>query len=104
MTKVHMLTTCSACQGQAYLPAGEAIDYKGKTYLRYIPCPHCEGSGMRPHWISLSEFAEVLKQEQCQHQHTSYQGGFHFSAGDVWDDLAEVCTDCGANLDQECLS
>jgi len=26
-------------------------------------------------------------------------GGFHFSAGDVWDDLTLVCMDCGANLD-----
>jgi len=23
----------------------------------------------------------------------------HFSAGDVWDDIEEVCDDCGANLD-----
>ncbi len=27
----------------------------------------------------------------------------HFSAGDVWDDLTEVCNDCGANLDRQSL-
>lgn len=37
---------------------------------------------------------------QCQHIHTEMFGGFHFSAGDVWDDLTLVCLDCGANLDE----
>jgi len=27
-------------------------------------------------------------------------GGFHFSAGDVWDDLTLICLDCGENLDE----
>jgi hypothetical protein len=27
----------------------------------------------------------------------------HFSAGDVWDDIEEVCDDCGANLDYRTL-
>ena len=43
MTKVHILTTCAACNGQAYVPIGEAEDYKGRKYTRYRPCPGCEG-------------------------------------------------------------
>jgi hypothetical protein len=27
----------------------------------------------------------------------------HFSAGDVWDDIEEVCDDCGAKLDHQTL-
>jgi len=27
-------------------------------------------------------------------------GGFHFTAGEVWDDLTHICLDCGANLDE----
>ena len=34
----------------------------------------------------------------CQHLHTYHTGGFHFSAGDVWDDIEEVCIDCGEVL------
>ena len=39
-------------------------------------------------------------QAQCPHTHTSFHGGYHFSAGDVWDDVTEICIDCGANLDE----
>jgi len=39
-------------------------------------------------------------QAQCPHIHTSFQGGWHFSAGEIWDDITEVCDDCGANLDK----
>jgi hypothetical protein len=27
----------------------------------------------------------------------------HFIAGDVWDDIEEVCDDCGENLDRQTL-
>ncbi len=40
------------------------------------------------------------QQTHCLHVHTSFRGGFHFVAGVVWDDLIEVCDDCGANLDR----
>ncbi len=40
------------------------------------------------------------QQTHCPHLHTSFRGGFHFSSGEVWDDLTEVCDDCGANLDE----
>ena len=100
MTKVQILITCDHCQAQAYLPDCEVEDYQGRKYMRYAPCPMCEGSGKRTTWVDLSEFARLLEQETCPHQRTAYQGGFHFSAGDVWDDITEVCIDCGANLDR----
>ena len=36
--------------------------------------------------------------ERCSHPHTTLWGGFHFSHGEVWDDLREVCDLCGAVL------
>ena len=103
MIKVHILTTCEHCHGEAYLPLGEAQDYLGRTYTRYHPCPMCNGSGNQTQWVPLVELAKLLNPEQCPHQHTSFQGGMHFSAGDVWDDITEVCNDCGANLDRKTL-
>jgi len=101
MLKVHILTQCSFCKGQAYLPSGEAENHKGEKYTRYLPCPVCDGGGSMPRWVSLEEFAELLRQAQCQHEHTAFRGGFHFNAGDVWDDVSEVCIECGANLDKQ---
>jgi len=59
----------------------------------------CEGSGERGKWVSLSNFLEMLKQAECKHEHTSCRGGMHFSASDIWDDIEEVCDDCGGPLD-----
>jgi hypothetical protein len=39
-------------------------------------------------------------QAQCQHIHTEMFGGFHLTAGELWDDLRLVCRDCGSNLDE----
>ncbi len=39
------------------------------------------------------------KQQTCPHYYCSYFGGFHFSEGQVWDDIHCICLDCGANLD-----
>ena len=100
MTKVQILTTCNGCNGKAYVPIGEAEDANGLKYLRHAPCSMCEGYGQCPKWVSLEEFAALLKEAECPHEHTSFRGGFHFSAGEVWDDLTEICTDCGANLDK----
>ena len=93
MTKVQILTPCSYCEGQAYVPYGNGNN------PRYLPCPGCKGSGEAEKLVSLQEFISLLQQAQCQHQQTSFQGGFRFSAGDVWDDIHETCHDCGANLD-----
>lgn len=100
MIKVQILIQCRHCQGEAYLPIGEAEDYQGQKYVRHVPCPACEGSGNQSYWINLKDFARLLLQAQCPHKHTSYLGNMHFTAGDVWDDIREVCDDCGASLDQ----
>jgi len=84
MIKVHILAQCEHCKDEACLP-----------------CPQCQGSGNQAKWVSLAELATLLKEIQCSHEHTSFQGGFHFTAGDVWDDITEVCDDCGANLDKQ---
>lgn len=63
----------------------------------------CESSGNQPKWINLDDFAKLLVQVQCTHEHTTYQGGMHFNDGDVWDDIQEVCDDCKAKLDQPTL-
>ncbi len=39
-------------------------------------------------------------QAQCPHTQTSFWGGYHLTGGDVWDDITEICDDCGANLDE----
>ena len=100
MLKVHVLDYCPHCDGQGYLPVGEDIDHLGRRYTRYMPCPRCSGGGTLGKWISLEAFATLLKQALCQHAQTTTQGSMHFTAGDVWDDIQQVCLDCGANLDQ----
>ena len=77
----------------------QETDNNDKPYDRYRSCYQCNGSGYYPRWVSLEEFHKLLQEAQCSHEHTSTRGGMHFSAGDVWDDLEEVCDDCGAILD-----
>jgi hypothetical protein len=101
MIKVHILAQCEYCKGEAPLPVGEAESYIGERLIRYPPCPQCQGSGNQAKCVSLAELATLLKEIQCSHEHTSFQGGFHFTAGEVWDDITEVCDDCGANLDKQ---
>jgi hypothetical protein len=59
MLEVHILSTCSHCNGDAYLPCGEGEDADGHKYIRHIPCPMCEGTGNQPTWISLEDFAKL---------------------------------------------
>ncbi|MCC6957686.1 MAG: hypothetical protein IT316_12890 [Anaerolineales bacterium] len=99
MFKVHILTTCDHCKGEAYLPVGEAVDAHGQPYVRHLPCPACDGTGQRPRWVDIQKLARMLAQAQCPHAHSSLTGRMHFSAGEVWDNIREVCTDCGADLD-----
>ena len=61
MIKVHILTTCEHCAGEAYLPVGEAETYTGEKYTRYWPCTQCQGSGRQSKWISLRAFADLLE-------------------------------------------
>lgn len=100
MLKVHILSTCSNCKGEAYLPINEAEDSQGRKYIRHTPCPTCEGSGIEPIWVGLEDFAKLLNQAVCPHDHTSFHGSMHFTDGDLWDDIQEICDDCGANLDR----
>ena len=101
MIKIQILTHCEYCGGKAYLPAGEAVSNSGERYQRYVPCAQCEGSGRGTKWISLQDFIPLLKMASCPHEHNSFRGGHHFSAGEVWDDIVEVCNDCGANLEEQ---
>ncbi len=103
MFKVQILDRCQYCDGKAYLPAGEASNWQGESYTRYAPCQMCEGTGERGRWVSLEEFAKLLADAQCKHEHTAHSGGMHFSAGDVWDDIEEYCIDCGVDLDGKTL-
>lgn len=46
LIKVKNLSKCLDCDGLAYLPAGETVDTQGEKYMRYLPCPKCQGSGL----------------------------------------------------------
>lgn len=96
--KVRILTKCKGCDGKAYLPVGEHIDFKGEKYTRYLPCHECEGTGVSGRWVDLPEFMLLLDQSKCPHEHVSRMGGFHLSGGEVWDDIHDVCDDCGEDL------
>ena len=63
MIKVHILTRCEHCDGEAYLPIGEAVSYTGEMYMRYEPCPMCQGSGNQAKWMGLRDFVELLSDE-----------------------------------------
>jgi hypothetical protein len=96
--KVRILSKCKKCDGRAYLQVGEEVDYKGDKYTRFSPCSECEGTGVSGQWVDLPEFFLMLEQSKCSHQHVSRMGGFHFTAGDVWDDIQDICDDCGQVL------
>lgn len=97
--KVKILSKCSYCDGKAYLPAGMDVDIKGEKYQRFLPCPKCHGSGLSGKWIYLAEFKQLLEQAECPHKHVVRNGGHHFSHGEIWDDIEEVCSDCGEVFD-----
>jgi hypothetical protein len=96
--KVRVLDKGEHCGGKACLPIGEDVDWKGEKYMRYLPCAHCEGSGMAGKWLELPEFLAQMEQSKCPHEHVSQTGGFHFGGGEVWDDIQDVCDDCGQTL------
>lgn len=96
--KVRVLTKCTHCDGKAYLPVGTAVNANGETYVRHLPCPICDGTGEASKWMNLEEFAVLLKQATCPHEHVSTSGDFHLAGGEVWDDILEVCSDCGESM------
>ena len=46
MLKVYIQDCCPYCDGQAYLPAGEATDWTGETYTHMPParCARAQAS------------------------------------------------------------
>jgi RecJ-like exonuclease len=61
MIKVRILDRCEFCEGEAYIFDCEDVDSRGQPYDRYRPCEMCHGSGSRAKWVSLREFAGLLK-------------------------------------------
>ena len=59
MVKVQIFVQCEYCDGEAFLPGGEVVSYKGEIYTSYRPCPQCQGSGLVEKWVSLQEFASL---------------------------------------------
>lgn len=43
MIEIQIQTYCQHCDGQAYLPIGEAESYAGEQYMQYEPCYQCHG-------------------------------------------------------------
>ncbi len=59
--KVHIRSTCSFCDGEAYLPVRETMSCTGERYTQYHRCSYCLGSGEQDKWVSLREFADLLE-------------------------------------------
>jgi hypothetical protein len=62
MLKVHILTTCSHCNVEAYKPKDESEDCLGQKSTRYVPCPICKGSGNEPKRVDMEDFDKLLHQ------------------------------------------
>ena len=97
--KVQILIPCDHCKDKAYVPDPKDTGPVGRQHNQSNPCPVCQGSGHCTQWVSLEQFSAMLANSQCPHEHTSFLGGYHFTEGDVWDDIVEVCDDCGARLE-----
>jgi len=63
MLRIHISTPCVHCDGEAYLPVGHEVDHQGEPYLRYEPCPVCQGSGSHDRWVTLQKFLDLLDEE-----------------------------------------
>lgn len=48
---------------------------------------------------------DALQEQQCRHRRIEAfaVGGYHYSGGDVWDDIRDifVCLDCGKQIPEE---
>ena len=51
MLKVHILSRWMYYDCQAYLPAGDATNWKAETYTRYASCQMCNGTGESGQWV-----------------------------------------------------
>ena len=97
--KIRVLLKCENCQGQAYLPVGDTEDYLGRKYIRYKPCPHCQGAGMVGKWADFAEVQQLLEQSECPHEHVSMEGSFQNTPLGPTDDVHDYCIRCGKVLD-----
>jgi hypothetical protein len=61
MLKVQIQATCLHCTVKAFLPMGEDEDCQGHKYICHIPCPFCDGTGNKPKWIALEDFAKLMQ-------------------------------------------
>jgi hypothetical protein len=73
---------------------------KGSLASAGLPFFVCEEPMYKPNIPPFCQPCIDSLQARCLHLHTSFRGGVHFVAGEFWDDLTEVCDDCGANLDR----
>ena len=65
-TKVQIKTKCELCEGQAYIPVGEAEAYNGEKYIRHLPCSCCQGTGLESRWVNLPDFLHLLNAPEAQ--------------------------------------
>jgi hypothetical protein len=63
-------------------------------YTSYALCPICKCSSNELEQVDLEDSAQLLRQMQCHHRHTTFQCVMRFNAGDVWYDIKEVCDGC----------
>ena len=63
--KVQILTQCSQCDGEAYLPDQLVTCNDGSKRLTYTACIDCGGSGRQKIWIALTGLLEML----AEHYH-----------------------------------
>ncbi len=77
MMKIQILVACEHCDGEAYLPVGEATDFQGQHYIRYSACPTCNGTGNQTAWISMEEFARFLSQAQNPSDRISHRANIN---------------------------
>jgi len=60
--KIKIKTECQFCDGQAYLPQGEAESCTGELYIKHRKCGYCDGTGLMTKWISMIEFINRMDQ------------------------------------------
>lgn len=59
--KVKIRTTCSFCDGEAYLPVRETVSCTDEQYTKHRRCAFRLGTGEQEQWVSLREFADLLE-------------------------------------------
>ena len=97
--RVQILILCRHHGALLLITGHEDSDHQCSAQTECSSCPLCQDSDCSTIWITLEQLISLLQAIQCPHTHTSFQGIYHFTEGDVWDDIVEVCDDCGARLE-----